>query len=162
MMFDGTLLFDAATPYVPANGLQGINQFASGATTLSTNVLDMLNPRDMGQGPQGKATVQVGVLITSSYLGGTSVNFQLQGSTDNVTYNVYAESGPIPIAQLVAGNNVFNVVIPGVQPDQSQLVPRYYRMAYVNAGVMTAGQVISGLLQTDDNHYYPPGIRVVN
>lgn len=160
MLFDGNLLFDAAS-YNPANGLQGVNQFASGATTTSTNVLDMTNARDMGQAPQGKATLQVFVLVTTSYAGGTSVNIQLQGSTDNSTYVVYAESGAIPIASLTAGKNVFNVVIPGVQPDSGP-APRYYRLQYVNVGANSAGAVIAGLCQTDDNRYYAPGIVVAN
>jgi len=160
MIFDGNLLFDAAS-YNPANGLQGVNQFASGATTTSTNVLDMLNARDMGQAKSGKAPLEIFVLITTAYTGGTSVNFQLQGSTDNVTYTVYAESGAIPVASLTVGAQVFNVMLPGVQPEAGVL-PRYYRMAYVNVGANTTGAVISGLLSTDDNRYYRPGIVVSN
>jgi len=160
MLLDGQLLFDAT--YTAAGGLLGVNQFSAGITTFSTNVLDMGTGRDMGQAPQGNATLQIGILITTTYLGGTSLNVALQGSTDNVTYNTYAESGAVPIASLVAGNNIFNVVIPGAQPDNTGLIPRYYRLSYTCVGAFTAGAVIAWLGQTDDFRYYKPGVVIAN
>lgn len=160
MIFDGNLLFDAAA-YNPAVGLTGVSQFSSGSTTFSTNVLDLLNARDMGQGKSGKSPIEIFCLVTIAFTGGTSLNVALQGSTDNVTYVTYGETGAIPVASLVVGAQIFNSMIPGVQPETGA-PPRYYRLAYTCVGAMTTGAVIAGLCGTDDNRYYKPGITVTN
>ena len=159
MIIDGLLLFDGT--YSTSNGLQGVNQFASGATTTSTNTLDLLNQRDLGDastGPAGDMTVMF--IITTAYAGGTSVNFQLQGSTDNTTWTTYSETGAIAIASLTAGTR-YSLPLPSVNPDAGP-APRYYRTAYVNVGANTAGAVISWLGQPTDQRYYKPGVVVSN
>lgn len=158
MIFDGNLMFDAS---ITTAGMTGVNQFSSGATTFSTNVLDLINARDMGQGKSGKAPIEVFVLVTTAFTGGTSLNVAFQGSTDNVTYVTYAETSQIVAASLVAGANLFNILIPGVQPESGP-PPRYYRLAYTTVGAFTTGAVIAGLGGTDDNRYYRPGVVVVN
>jgi hypothetical protein len=159
MIIDGLLLFDAAS-YNAATGLAGINQFASGATTTSTNTLDLLNARDIGDGLDGMTPLIVEFLITTAYAGGTSVNFQVQGSTDNVTWTVYSETGAIPIASLTVGQRV-KLKMPMVNPDSGPN-PRYLRCQYVNVGANTAGAVIAWLGTVDQAGYYPAGITVNN
>ena len=159
MIFDANLMFDMT--YTAAAGMGGVAVFTSNSSQVSTNVIDQLYQRDLGQAKSGVGPVEIFVVVTTAFAGGTSLNIQLQGSTDNVTYTVYAESGAIPTASLVVGANLFNVQIPGVQPETGP-APRYYRLNYVCVGVMTAGSVISGLGATDDNRYYKPGIVVSN
>jgi hypothetical protein len=159
MFIDSSLVFDQGA-YSTTNGMTGVAAFASAGTTYSTNVLDMQQARDMGQSPEGPAPLTVTIIITAAFTGGTSVNFQLQGSTDNTTYTTYAETGVILIALLTA-NAKIKIPLPQRVPDSGS-VPRYYRLAYVNAGAMAAGSVISYLGITDFQTYYAPGVTVSN
>lgn len=159
MFIDANLVFDQGT-YVAGTGIIGAAQFASGATTTSTNTLDMINPRDMGDAPSSAGDMAVNFMITTAYAGGISVNFQLQGSTDNTTWTTYSETGAVPIASLGIGA-LLTLPLPPTNPDAG-LIPRYYRTAYVNAGANTAGSVIAWLGPRTYNQYYKPGIVVSN
>jgi hypothetical protein len=160
MIIDQFLVFDQGT-YSTVTGMSGIAQFASGATTTSTNTIDLLNARDIGDGSvNDQADLTVEWLITTAYTGGTSVNFQIQGSTDNTTYVTYSETGAIAIASLAVGA-VVKLKMPMVNPDSGPF-PRYLRLAYVNAGANTAGSVIAWLGSVDGKGYYPPGVVVNN
>jgi hypothetical protein len=160
MIIDQFLVFDQGT-YSTTTGMSGINQFASGATTTSTNTIDLLNARDIGAGTANDgADLTVEWIITTAYTGGTSVNFQILGSTNNSAYTVYAETGAIPIASLTVGQKI-KLKMPMVNPDNGP-APRYLQLAYVNAGVNTAGAVIAWLGSVDNNRYYAPGVVVNN
>lgn len=159
MIIDQLLIFDQGT-YSYTTGMTGANQFASGATTTSTNTIDLLNARDIGADGSGLTPLVVEFLVTTAYAGGTSVNFQVQGSTDNSTWTTYCESGAIAIASLAAGARV-KLFMPTVNPDGGA-APRYIRTAYVNVGANTAGAVIAWLGTVDNNRYYPPGITISN
>lgn len=159
MIIDQSLVFDQGA-YSAAVGMVGANQFASGATTTSTNTLDLLNARDLGDGNDGIASLMIEFLITTAYVGGTSVNFQAQGSTDNVTWTTYSETGAVPIASLTIGQRI-KLRMPPVNPDTGPN-PRYIRTAYVNAGANTAGAVIAWLGSVDAASYYPAGVVVNN
>nr|WP_198983061.1 hypothetical protein [Herbaspirillum sp. ASV7] len=159
MIIDGLLIFDAAA-YSAANGLTGVNQFASGATTTSTNTIDLVNARDIGDGGDSVANLTVVFMITTAFTGGTSVNFQIQGSSDNVTWTTYSETGAIAVAGLTVGQR-FSLPMPSVNPDTG-VAPRYLRTAYVNVGANTTGAVLAWLGTPDDNRYYKPGVVVNN
>jgi hypothetical protein len=159
MIIDGLLMFDGT--YSVANGLVGVNQFASGATNPSTNTLDLLAQRDIGDantGPAGDMTAII--MITTAFTGGTSVNFQVQGSTDNSTWTTYSETGAVAVAGLTAGSR-YSLPMPSVNPDAGP-APRYLRLAYVNVGANTTGAVIAWLGSPTDQRYYKPGIVVSN
>jgi hypothetical protein len=159
MIIDQLLVFDMS--YSTANGMAGVNQFGANTTNPSTNVIDLLNARDIGAGGvNDSADLTVEWLITTAFTGGTSVNFQIQGSTDNTTFTTYAETGAIAVASLTAASR-FKLRMPTVNPDGGP-APRYLRLAYVNAGTNTAGAVIAWLGSVDNNRYYPPGITVSN
>ncbi len=159
MFIDQTLVFDMGS-YTATTGLVGANQYASSATNTSTNILDMQQRRDLGGGLDGGFEVTANFLITTAFSGGTSVNFQLQGSTDNTTWTTYSETGAIAVASLGA-NVSLNLPVPAVNPDGG-LIPRYYRTAYVNAGANTAGAVIAWLGPRSTLRFYPPGVVVNN
>lgn len=159
MIIDGLLMFDGA---ISTNGIAGVNQFANGATVTSTNVIDLINQRDIGDGGDSFGTnLTVIVQVTTAFTGGTSVNIQVQGSTDNVTYVVYSETGAIPVASLTV-NSKWAVRMPPVNPDLVGPAPRYLRVGYVNVGANTTGAVVTWLGTPDDNRYYKPGIVVAN
>lgn len=159
MFIDALLVFDQGT-YVEGTGMIGVNQFASGATTTSTNTIDLGTGRDLGDSSTGPGNLTVIMMVTTAFVGGTSVNMQLQGSTDNVTYTTYSETGAVPIASLGVGARL-SLPLPSVNPDLGP-APRYYRVSYVNVGANTAGAVITWLGAPDDNRCYKPGIVVSN
>jgi hypothetical protein len=159
MILDGNLIFDGPIPQ-NNSGIAGTNVFSNNGNVPSTNVLDQLNAHDMGAGSQDRAMLQVFVLVTASFAGGTSLNVQVQGSTDSVTYTTYTETGAVPIAALAVGAKL-GLRLPSVNPDQGPL-PRYYRLNYVCAGSMVAGAVITGLGAIDGNRSYAPGVVVRN
>lgn len=159
MFIDANLIFDQGA-YVSTTGLIGVNQFASGATTTSTNTIDLGAGRDLGDAGTGKTNLTAVFMITTAFTGGTSVNFQFQGSTDNVTWTTYSETGAILVAALTVGAR-FSLPLPSVNPDAGP-APRYYRTAYVNVGANTTGAVLAWLGDPDDNRYYKPGIVVSN
>lgn len=160
MILDGNLIFDGT--YSVTTGLAGVNVFTSGSSQVSTNILDLLNQRDIGRGRSGMP-LNIVVIITTAFTGGTSLNIQFQGSTDNVTWTTYAESGALPVAVLTLGAQLFSVSIPAVDPT-SGARPRYLRLNYVCAGAMTTGAVIS-MIGADDSLSsiaYTPGFTVAN
>jgi|HubBroStandDraft_4_1064222.scaffolds.fasta_scaffold07429_1 hypothetical protein len=160
MLIDQFLVFDQGT-YSTTTGMSGANQFGTNATTTSTNTIDLINARDIGGGAEmDTANLTVEWLVKTAYTGGTSVNFQILGSTDNVTYTVYAETGAIAIANLGVGA-VLKLKMPTVNPDSGP-APRYLQLNYVNAGANTAGAVIAWLGTVNSQRYYPPGVVVNN
>lgn len=159
MLIDANLVFDQGT-YAAATGMIGVAQFGSDTTTTSTNTLDMINQRDMGDAPSGPGELAVKVQVTTAYTGGTSVNFQFQGSTDTTTWTTYSETGAIPVASLGIGKAI-KLPLPQVNPTDGA-IPRYYRMAYVNVGANTAGSVIAWMGAMNYQKYYKPGIVVAN
>lgn len=88
-------------------------------TAVSTNVLDLVNNRDLGIGKY-KLSVMclVGTAFTSATASAT-LNIQLQGAPDNGSgaaggYSLIGESGVVPLGQLAAGYKVAQFPIPPV------------------------------------------------
>jgi hypothetical protein len=67
-------------------------------TQVSTNVIDLLNARDIGVGDD----VEIPVTVNTAFTGGTSLQVQLQESVDNSTYITILETAAIPLANLGA------------------------------------------------------------
>lgn len=101
----------------------------------------MLGQRDLGQGPSGRATLDLVIL--------------------DVTFTTYSQSGAIPVAALGAGAKIFRSMLAAAQSEAGP-PPRYYRLNYLCVGAMTAGAVIAAIASGDDAHYYAPGIAVAN
>ena len=126
------------------------------ATAFSTNTLDMLNARDIAVG----TPLKLGIEIITALVGGTSLNIQLLGSPDNVTYSLIQETGVMLTAVLGAGI-IYNLDIAHRGPLQA--IPRYYKLQYVVVGPYTGGSVAAQLiLDRQTLTYYPPGIAVLN
>lgn len=143
MIMDKLLLFSSAQ--------------AVAADTASTDVVDLNNARDMGIG----WPLRVMILVTTSFLttdAGT-LQFLLQGSTDNSTYTTYAQSPAIAAATLTAGRRALDVDWP--RPGPGMALPRYIRIYYDVTNSFTAGAVTATLvLDRQDFVAYPPGVVI--
>lgn len=154
MYMDGLLLFDTSV--------------ALTASAASTNVVDLVNARDMGVGDD--PALDVIVQVTSALLsaGATTLTVQFQGSTDNVTYTTYAQSDAIPKANLTAGAKI-SMDIPRIPPHAAGR-PRYLRLNYVVATGPFTGGTITAFIVVDDQQgvgspnalSYSPGIVIAN
>lgn len=147
MIIDGLLLFSTA-------------QDLTTGTIASTNVIDLQNARDMGPGQLPlKLAAQVVTAFATTDAG--TLTIQLQGSTDNVTYNIYAQSRVYTAGELVAGARLAPLDWPNVAVGA---LPRYLRLAYVMGALhFTPGSITAMLvLDRQEDRAYPAGINVAN
>lgn len=153
MWIDSLLIFSTA-------GGQTIS-----GTADSSNVLDLLNARDMGLGddPGLELLVQVQTAFVSA--GGATLTIALKGSTDNSTYSTYAQSRLLTVADMTTpGARLMNFSLP--QPVASDALPRYLKLVYTtatstfSAGVMYAALVLDR--QDANPPAYPAGIVIAN
>ena len=136
-------------------------------TANSTNVIDLLNPREMATDQYGGfPIVTVTVLVSLVAAGAATLTVQVQGSVDNVTYAILDQTDAIPKANLVAGT-IVRIPLGKLQP-QSAGINRYYRLNYVVAtGPFTGGSVEADLVigteqLNNQTITYPPGVVVSN
>ena len=165
MWIDGQLQFTgtpgAINSDVPTTGTQ-----------QSTNVIDLVAPRDMGIGDDPALKLFIEVMTT--FTGGTSLQVDLQGAPDNGsglpgTYVSMWSSGTIAEADLLAGRYIANIDVPrtrlptGVGPSAAQPLPRFLRLQYTTAGTHGAGALYGSIvLDRQDYVTYPAGITIVN
>lgn len=158
MLIDQTLLFDGT--FSVTTGLwTGAAVFSNGTSVASTNVVDLTNARDLGTGRAGMQ-IAINVIVTTAFTGGTSCNFQFQGSTDSTTWTTYAETGAIAVASLALAAHVLRVPVPA-RPSFASL-PRYWRLNYTCVGNVTAGSVIAFIAPDDQlaSTAYPSGFTL--
>jgi hypothetical protein len=164
MILDGTLVF-TGTPGIPGSG-----DFPT-ASGASTNMIDLVNMRDLGIGddPALKLLIQV----ITAFVGGTSVDVQLQGAPDNGlgapgAWTTMWDSTAITTANLVVGLYISNVDLPrifGPTPLQPfiQPLPRFLRLNYVLVGAFTGGGLFGAIvLDREDQISYRPGVVINN
>lgn len=146
MIIDNLLLFSSA---------QAIT-----ATAASTNVLDMLNARDMGA---ADPDIQVAIYVITAFAttNAGTLTIQVQGSTDNVTFTTYAESRAYTSGDMAAGNKLLPIELPA--RSSADALPRYYRLNYVVANAFTGGAVSAMLvLDRQGDYAYPAGVNITN
>jgi hypothetical protein len=166
MILDGTLQFTGT-----AGNTAAMTDSPTTGTQQSTNVLDLVNARDLGIGDD--PAMKLLVMIMTTFTGGTSLDVQLQGAPDNGsgspgTYTTMWDSGVILEADLLAGRYISNVDLPRIwlpspyQPGK-QVLPRFLRLQWVSAGTHGAGALVGFLvLDRMDQISYPPGIVIAN
>lgn len=149
MIIDSLLMFSTA-------------QNLTTATIASTNVIDLLNARDMGIGDD--PSLEVAIFVTTAFASTDSgtLTIQAQGSTDNSTFTVYAESRAYSAADLAINNKLFPITWPHRGPGDG--LPRYLRLAYVMGSLHFTPGALSAFLVLDrqDATQYPAGITIAN
>jgi hypothetical protein len=146
-IFDlGTGLMNTGTTYT-APAVSGGNFLLNAA---------LLFGEDLGPGSK---RLRMLAIIGTAFTLGTSLNIQIQGAADasggtypanlsGLTWNTYAETGPIPVADLG------NVAAAGTDPSRSIItlpdwpdrllttaMPRFISFNYVPAGVFSTGAI---------------------
>lgn len=134
-------------------------------TAVSTNVIDLLNARDMALGDKFAMKLVVTVIAALVAAGAATLRIQFQGSVDNITFTTYCQTDDIPKANLVAGT-VIELPI-AAKPPHATGLPRYLRANYiVTTGPFTGGSVEADLVvaadQDNNPPTYAPGVVVVN
>jgi hypothetical protein len=142
---------------ISGNTVTGQALFASGATVLSTNTVDLGVARDIGEGQELFARIEV----TAAFTGGTSVEFQvIAADAANLTGNVavIGTTGAIPVASLVIGARFACAINPRLAK-QGQ---RYLGLQAVNVGANAAGSAYADIgLEVADFKTYPVGFSVL-
>ncbi len=166
MILDGLLQFTGTAGSVSADS-------PTTGTQQSTNVLDLVNARDLGVGDSPALKLLAEILTT--FTGGTSLQLQLQGAPDNGSgapgsYTTMWDSGAIAEANLVAGRYLANVdlprtilALPNTGASAAQALPRFLRLQYVTVGTHGAGGLYAGIvIDRQDYVAYPAGITISN
>ena len=142
MLLDGLLLFSQA---------QDLTALAAGTPGASTNVLDLLNPRDLGV-TDPLMVFGVFNVLPASGTGGATFTAALQTSPDNATWTTVETFGPVTISNVTAqAPYAFRQQLP-----ITGVFYRYLRMLYTASAAFTGGQFESGLaLEVQAAHVYP-------
>lgn len=167
MILDGALQFTGTAGSTTAN-----YDTPTTGTQQSTNVIDLVNARDMGIGDD--PALKLLIMVKTTFTDGTSLQVQLEGAPDDGTgnpgsYTIMWVSQVLVEARLVAGRYIANVDLPRtLLPDPSgpssiQALPRFLRLEYVTVGTHTTGQLWGFIvLDRQDQVSYPPGIVINN
>lgn len=144
MILDGNLLLDTAS--------------AITSSSVSANVIDLANFRDLGVQGGESTPPKVMCLVTTAFTttNAATLTVNVQGSTDSATWSTYASSPATAAAALVAGARLFDIDLP--RPAAGDALPRYLRLSYtVGTGVFSAGAVTSALVLDRQDAPVGPG-----
>lgn len=174
MILDANYLLDGtvSTTTFSVSG-SAVTGFTAGGVS-STNVIDLVNARDMGIGdaPALKVMVLVTAAFTTTGTASTTMAINVQGAPTNTAgaaWVTYAGFPAYASASLTAGTK-FQMDVPPVNPDSGPL-PRYLRLQYVLGGpgsTFSAGSVVSTIVLGADRFpgqagsAYPSGITISN
>lgn len=157
------MILDGALQFTGTAGVAGSVDVPTTGTQQSTNIIDLVNARDMGIGDD--PALKLLCTVKTTFTAGTSLQVQFQGAPDNVgspgTWTTYAESAAVLEADLIAGRYLLPMDVP--RPPPGVPLPRFYRLQYVSAGTHSTGGVFAALvLDRADYVGYPPGIIIPN
>ncbi|MBP0581864.1 hypothetical protein J8I29_21220 [Labrys sp. LIt4] len=127
------------------------------ASAVSTNTIDLTQPRDLGPGDSLELVIRVNTALT----GGTSVQFAYitSASADLSSPSVIVQTPAIPAASLTAGSEWLRVQVPALSLDAQR--QRYLGVQYTVAGTFAAGTVTAGLVADREAIVnYPSGLNV--
>lgn len=156
LMLSGSITGNTVTPQ---------STFASGASVLSTNTVDLSagipagGTRDLGE---GNDLARGRVEVVTAFTGGTSAEFQVIQSDDaalSVNVTVIGTTGAIPVASLVVGAR-YDIELNARIGSKGQ---RYLGGRTVNVGANTTGAIIMdiGSEIQDGQKFYTNGFAVL-
>jgi len=158
------MIIDGALQFTGTPGVAGSADTPTTGTQQSTNVIDLVNARDMGIGDD--PAIKLLCVVKTTFTGGTSIQVQFQGAPDSGsgtpgTYTTYAESAAVLEADAIAGRYLLPIDVPRPPPGVAN--PRFLRLQYVTAGTHGAGAIFASLvLDRQDSPFYPAGITIPN
>ena len=128
-----------------------------GTDLAATDVIDLLQARDIGEGTD----LYMAVTVITGFAGGTSIEFLVKGSTDATIVTgdtTLGTSGAILLAALTAGAQFFV----RINPQFASLGQRYIGAFYDVTGTMTAGTVTTDIVLdiSDPKKFYSSGFSV--
>jgi len=134
-------------------GVPDPNTFGTAATTIFG--------QDIGIG-DGVSPPNLLCVVTTTFVGGTSLQVQLQSAPDTPTntgtpgtYTTIVQTAAYATAVLVKGVKLAEFTIPPT-PAGITTFPRFYRLNYVVVGTYTAGTVQASIITgRDDQPAYP-------
>lgn len=135
-----------------------LNQSLTTGTINSTNVIDLSQARDIGEGED----LTVAVSVNQAFAGGTSVTAIVVTADDAaLTQNVtpIGSSGAIPLASLTAGNFFYLEL----NPQYASAGHQYIGIQYVCGGTFTQGSVNANVVKDiqDGKKFYRSGFTVI-
>lgn len=156
------MIIDGALQFTGAAGAVNTDSPTTG-TQQSTNIIDLVNARDMGIGDD--PALKLLCVITTAFAGGTSLQVQFQGAPNSGgspgTWTTYVETTALAEADLTAGRYILPMDIP--RPPPGIAMPRFYRLQYVTVGTHTGGAIYAAIiLDRQDYPIYPAGITISN
>lgn len=158
------MILDRLLQFSPPSAPQSIT-----VTAPSTDVIDLLNPRDLGVGDD--PALKIAIFITTAFTAGGAATLQIafQGAPDNGsgvpgTYVDYALSPIYAVADLTIGRKAFPIDVPVRSLTMPVTFPRFYRLNYtVATGPMLTGAVCAGIvIDRQDQFQYPAGLTISN
>jgi len=157
MILDSQLCFSSA-------------QTVNSTTVASTNIIDLLNPRDMGIGDD--PALKLAIYVTTAFVLASStpsLTVQFQGAPDNGsgspgTYVTYAESRAYAAADMPLGAKLLPIDVPHRDPGLVVTFPRFYRLNYLIATSTFSAGALSAYIVIDrqDSSQYPAGLVISN
>lgn len=134
-------------------------QTVTGASAvLSTNTVDLLQARDMGEGADLFGRFEV----VTAFTGLTALEMQIVTADDSdlsTNLTVIGTTGAVPVAQLTAGARFACDINPRIASKGQ----RYMGARYVPTGTGTAGALVGdiGAEIQDGQKFYPNGFAVL-
>lgn len=155
MIVDNNLLVSGS---ISGNTVTGQTVTGTNTSVLSTNTIDLLQARDVGEGENLSLRAEV----VTAVAGATSIEVQAiqaddAGLTTNVT--VVGTTGAIPLASLTAGARF----VADLNPRIGSKGQRYLGARYVIVDAGSAGAFVAdfGIEIQDGQKFYPAGFAVL-
>jgi hypothetical protein len=144
---------------ITGNTVTGQAVFASSASVLSANTIDLGVTRDIGEGSD---FVFGRFEVTTAFAGGTSAEFQIITADDaalTTNVKVLGTTGAIPIASLTAGTRL----VCQINPVIGSKGQRYIGGRTVNVGANSAGSIYAdvGAEIQDGQKFYASGFSIL-